>query len=351
MLSRLTQWLKLLWSHRLGRLAIQLLGTTALLWVLLTVVPFGQLVNSFRAIEPGWLVLSFALMLLSYLVNVLRWKILLSQVGISVPVVPLTRYYFLGLFFNLFLPTSAGGDVARVVEVTRRGHPGLRAFLATFQERLLGLGMFVGVGLIGAICFFSKLPTSLAWLALLSQLGLFGLSLLLLYPHMLIAIARFFTQWLPLENWAQRFPRITDSVQSLRELPPIRLGRLVILLSLSLLSALLMIGGYFAVALATGMAVSFGALCLIVPLVILIRMLPISLNGIGVGEGAFLLLCSFFGGAQSEALAVGLAVLALQTAISLLGSLELLGRALCRQKALITDFSTSQESPGPAMAS
>ncbi len=41
----------------------------------------------------------------------LRWQLLSRPLGFERTLLDYTRMYFVGMFFNLFLPTSVGGDV------------------------------------------------------------------------------------------------------------------------------------------------------------------------------------------------------------------------------------------------
>src|SRR5437870_3860502 len=46
-------------------------------------------------------------------VSARRWQLFARPLGIRVSLGRLIRYYFIGMFFNLMLPTSVGGDVVR----------------------------------------------------------------------------------------------------------------------------------------------------------------------------------------------------------------------------------------------
>src|SRR5205807_9617058 len=79
--------------------------------------------------------------------------------------------------------------------------------------------------------------------------------------------------------------------------------------------------------------IDLAAWCLVVPLVWVVRMLPVSFNGIGVGEGAFVFLAGLFAVPSDSALALSLTVLGVQTGVALVGGLLLAIRVVRGRRA------------------
>jgi choline kinase len=120
--------------------------------------------------------------------------------------------------------------------------------------------------------------------------------------------------------------RVASRLRPLTEVPPLTMGRAFRLSFHGTVSVLLGIGMCHALALGLGLEVTFLALCLVVPLVWIVRLLPVSLNGIGVGEGAFVFLLGLFAVPKGQALALALVVLGLQSSLALVGGLLLVIR-------------------------
>ena len=76
--------------------------------------------------------------------------------------------------------------------------------------------------------------------------------------------------------------------------------------------------------------ISFAELLVIIPLIYLTEALPISINGIGVRDGAFVFFFVMLGQTKEEGLAVALLVLALRYVFGLVGGLVLLISVLRR---------------------
>ena len=81
---------------------------------------------------------AFVLYILSIFIVAYRWKILLKVRDINVGMFRLTKYYFIGFFFNNFLPSSIGGDVSRIINLSSRNVPASMSFSSVFVERLIG---------------------------------------------------------------------------------------------------------------------------------------------------------------------------------------------------------------------
>lgn len=78
--------------------------------------------------------------------SALRWKILLAAAGVALPLGVATRLYFIGYFFNLFLPTTVGGDLVRGAGVPK-DVPLSVVGSSILMERVLGFGCLLGLGI------------------------------------------------------------------------------------------------------------------------------------------------------------------------------------------------------------
>ena len=102
------------------------------------------------------------------------------------------------------------------------------------------------------------------------------------------------------------------------------------LLLLAVLPAIIISYSYQVILQSIGIETSVAVLMLIVPMVWIVRLLPISLGGIGLGEGAFVLLAALAGMDRERAFAAALAVLGIQIAWSLIGGLLVVRSGLKR---------------------
>jgi glycosyltransferase 2 family protein len=327
---------------KLLRAVLQALVSVALIALLIYVAcrdtsdTSESLTAAWSHVGPQTFLLACGVFASGVLCSARRWQLLLRNQGIQEPFVRLTELYAVGLFCSLFLPTAAGGDAYRVYEVARRGRPAARVLLATLHDRLLGLGATMLVGLAAALWFHAVLPGKLLVTVLLVYVpGILAVAAVLYHGRVLGWLRRSVPNG-RLSGAAQAFfrgalgRRFTAFLRPLGEARPLSARDMFRGALLALATFVAAVAMYGIACAALDAFCGPLALCLVVSLVGVVRMLPVSLNGIGVGEGAFVFLMSLFGVAPERAVPVALVLLAVQTVMSLGGGLLLLRRMLFR---------------------
>jgi glycosyltransferase 2 family protein len=279
--------------------------------------------------DVRWLWAAVAVFFVSNLVGSWLWGRLLKMQGVVIPFPRIAAYYFVGLFFNNFLPANIAGDFARISAAREHSDSSAPVFSATLMDRMVG-------GL--AVALMAMVSVGLAWPwfhdlrvdALVT--GLFLLSVL-----MYLAVFRRdvlgWVEWpfraLRLNGLEDRIARLMDDVHAYRDRP----GELMGLLAVGLLVQIMRVMMHFSVARALGLRIPIGAIFTFVPILAAIVMLPISLNGIGVREGAAVLLFRLVGLSGAQSISFQLLTWLLAVAVSLLGGLIFVLRAPLRTAA------------------
>jgi glycosyltransferase 2 family protein len=279
-----------------------------------------------KAASPTWVAIGAAMLCAGWLVNSVRWGLLLRAAGVIENWLTLASLYFIGMFFSQILPTGAGGDAVRMWAVAHHRGKGAAVVVATLQERLVGMGVSCLLGLcIGAI-YFDHLPEK-ARLALLALLAALIVASSCLYPRIPLAVGRRIWTAFGLERWNDKpiVLRSSAVIAQIAQLPPLTVGRLLPILFVGLVGILLSIGEWWALGRAGGIEKPYAVFCLVVPLVWIVSMTP-SVGGLGVREGGFAWLMSLFGVIPRQSLAVAALYLIVQTAMAGVGGLLLLGR-------------------------
>src|SRR5262245_12292767 len=98
-----------------GRLRWLLRGLVSLGIVvyILVDVDLGALGRALADVRLGPIVGAFALYLGGQALSAYKWALIGRSVGFARPLAEYTRFYFIGMFFNLFGPSTIGGDVVR----------------------------------------------------------------------------------------------------------------------------------------------------------------------------------------------------------------------------------------------
>jgi uncharacterized membrane protein YbhN (UPF0104 family) len=97
----------------------------------------------------SWVLVSFFLIILSLIIRAFRWSLLLRGLGVRIRFTRLAELYFIGNFFNTFLPSGFGGDIVRVWEVAR-DVPSSVAAGTVLLDRLTGLIMLFVMALLSS---------------------------------------------------------------------------------------------------------------------------------------------------------------------------------------------------------
>ena len=106
-----------------------------------------------RSWQPGpdGIALAIALIVLALLVSAIKWRILLRAQVATISLPYLFNTYLVGLFFNNFLPSNVGGDVARIADIAKRTGKAPEATASVIGERLisgLALALTALIGLL-----------------------------------------------------------------------------------------------------------------------------------------------------------------------------------------------------------
>jgi hypothetical protein len=244
-----------------------------------------------------------------------RWQRVLATFDSETRLPNLVSHYLAGQFVGNFLPSTIGGDVLRISRLSNSSTvPGTSVFASVVIERLTGWIVLPLLTLAGLL-----LKPSLLGLGVASRLAL-GLSLgtLVLLAGILVAAAhprvagRFATN----EGWTRFIGAVHLGVDSLRRRPQAAAGILGVATVYQLSPVL---AAWFATR-ALGLHLPVVALLAFVPMVAIAQVLPLSLNGLGIREGAFVIFLGPLGVSTGQAVAVGLIVYALTLAVSLLGA-------------------------------
>ena len=248
---------------------------------------------------------AFLMLLLAQVLSSVRWWIMARTVSFQGPWSTYLGFYYVGMFFNLFLPTGIGGDLFKAHFLSREEGRRIMALFTVVGDRFFGLIAMLLLGGAAVTLWSGLLPEPFAGFLTVSSLlilgGLAGLPLL----------QRAIRHYLP------RLSRHLEGLLILWRHPK----RLFCVLGLSFSLQILGMG---AVALLGGginihLPLSFYFASL--PLIGIITLIPISFNGIGVREGAFVYFFGLKGIAAEPAFGLGLLFFSVQVGLSLIGGI------------------------------
>lgn len=296
------------------------IGAAAILWLLRGVEGAAAL-NSIGRAEGGWLLIAMFAQFGSKACWLYRWKVLLSSIGSAPKTLELGRLLLVGLFFNNFLPSSVGGDLARGLGLAASGVPRATAAASVLADRLVGLFALALTGILGATLGRLLAPGEGPWTA--AALLSFGTAVgvgTLFHPRALLFYGKL--PFLSKEAGpARKARRLLDAGRLLAGEGGALRRALVLSLGLSAFSTIY----HGAIGRSLGIGIPFAAYFVIVPAVMLVSSLPITLNGLGIREVGFVQLLTAQGASRADATAFALLAFLGTLGFSIAGGLLLLG--------------------------
>ena len=262
----------------------------------------------------GWALFAVAIYVFGQLMSAFRWWLIGRSVGLGGRYVDYARYYFIGMFFMSFGPSTLDGDFIRGLYLAEGGGRRGRAFNSVLFDRLNGLVILVAIGA-AAFLIFPQYRTLAPEFTLMFWITLGFASALLVgwaLAPWLVRLA------LPADHKIRRFVEV--------DLGPFWTdrGMLVSTSVVSFFFHLVQILGQWAVSRALGITIPFSYIAVFHPLVSAVASIPVSFSGIGLREGGYLYFLTKFGVDQPSAVAYGVLWLLVIIINSLLGGLVFL---------------------------
>lgn len=299
-------------------LGVRLVVSAAMLIVLVAQVPsfdLDELIPRWTAGTAVWLGVAATLTLAGIVLSAVRWQKVLEALDIPARLPRLVSHSLAGQFVSNVLPTTIGGDVLRVSRLSRDTGESPGTFASVVLERLTGWLVLPVITIVG----FAVNPElrhlgSATGVALMLALGTLGLLVAVLAVAGSDRVGgRFATR----AGWRRFAGAVHLGIIRLRSHPSAAANVLVAGFAYQIALVLA------AVAAANALGVrpaGLTALLAFFPAVLIAQVLPISMSGLGVREGAFVLFLRPLGVAQEEAIALGLLLYLLNVAVSLLGA-------------------------------
>lgn len=226
-------------------------------------------------ISPAFLLGALGCLLVGLVISAWRWGRALAMHQLSFPFRFLLRVVAVGFFFNNFLPTMVGGDAYRAYRTLPASGRRSRPVSALAVDRGVGFIVLLAMGAIGAVEWIDRAPIAqpLAILYLIGTgAGAFGMCALQF-------------------GWFRQIARKPGSrplqaISANLDLLHHRGRDWLALLAASLAFQLISVGIIYALFRSLGADIDFWACAIIATTAGLAAVLPLSINGIGVVEGA-----------------------------------------------------------------
>lgn len=255
---------------------IKLIVSAVLLYLIVRNIDVQATATAAARIPLLTLTTALLLQIASNCVATSRWYVIMNKIGVSGSFFFFLRSFFKGAFFNQGLPTSIGGDGLRIIDATRIAAHKEDAVFGVFIDRVIGLAGLLLLNIAALLINHTLLPANI-YLPLLGILTLLFLGLVALY----------FLRRMPLftaDNLMGYLGRLSIRYHQVYSSAP----AILLQTGLSVLTHLLAMTAFYILGNGLGLHYPLMVYLALVPPVILLTILPVSLAGWGIREGAMI---------------------------------------------------------------
>lgn len=272
--------------------AVVTIGLLVLLW---QVADGADAARVLLSANPWWLAAALLTLTVHTVLASTRWRVTAGALGL-----PLTRWhalreYYLAQLVNQTVPGGVVGDAGRAVR--SRGQAGLTvATQAVIVERLAGQ-IAVLIVMVFAVVATTAIPGGLEWPGWLLGLAAAITAGAVVGLALLLAAGRLPGRWGP-------------RIRELASTAAVALVGRTVIARQALLSAgttLCILAAFAFCARAVGLSLPVGAIVTLVPLILLTMLIPVTISGWGLREGATTALLPLAGATASASLATSVA--------------------------------------------
>lgn len=290
--------------------------SAGLLWYLLARAEISAITASLGNVETIWLLVAFLLLIVGKFLSAYRWQMLLQAHHIMIPMRTLVASLYVGQFFNSFLPSTIGGDAIRAYDTAHYSQKTTRSVTTIFLDRLIGISALAFLGILAlAIGLWSRQEVGSFTALIALTFGGCILTLTGTFSERVAAQLERVLRRLKLGKLARKIRPVHAAFLTLKNQPV----RLLIAFLISFLLQVNVVLYYYYVSLALDLGIPLIFFFLIIPIILVILLVPFSINGIGLREGAYVFFLGMLNTPAEEAIALSLLGFGLMLTQTLVG--------------------------------
>mgnify|MGYP005843805659 CR=1 FL=1 len=292
---------------------IRLIVSAALLALIAVRMDWNQFFELVRRSSPPLLLIALGVSVLAIVLSAYKWGIVLSSLNLEAPFGILVSSYFVGLFFNNFLPTNIGGDVVRAAHLARISQNAPAAVASVVAERVIAASSLGLVSLIALAIDYQKVERFVILIAAFGVLCAGMIAACLAGNAIGRGVKR--ARFAAADKISEALTSLSASLKN-----PSMVARV---LALSIAFHAMVVAINALIFRAMGLDVPLIVLLAFIPVISAVSMLPVSINGLGVREASYAYFFGISGVSTAQAVAASLAFYALVTLTSLVGGIIL----------------------------
>ncbi len=268
------------------KICLKLIISIVILCLIFFSVDIESCLAALSNIDIKVFVLLVLLYVIGQIISALKWKVIAERLGFKNNFFTYVKFYFKGMFFNTFLPTNVGGDVMKIAYLKKNDDNSAaieRAFVSVVTDRLSGVLVLVILAFVGVLCINTN---DILRLLIISA-----------------TLAVIFCLLLVLFLCCKKYEFENNILQKVIYYNKLFINRSIIpILLLSLCFHLLVIVIHILIGKTMHLDINLYYYLILYPVTAIAASLPVSLNGIGIKEAAYMYILNLISVTPSQGL-------------------------------------------------
>jgi glycosyltransferase 2 family protein len=302
---------------------VKIIFTILLLILVLKSVDLFKISHDLKAFNLKSLILILVLCWIGQLFCSKRWHILATSLQMQGSYRSFVKLYFVGMFFNIGLPSLIGGDFIKAYLVSRRSGKPLQIGLASvLQDRAAGLISLLIYGSLAIIAHPISWRGFPLWVAYLLSWAAIAVTL-----WIVMAGEKFYGKFINADRQTpgQKILKGLAQFHQALGMSYLKAGQLLRITLYSLINSCLVLWAFQLITVAAGQPVGLIPFFALFPLITLATMLPFTFGGLGLRELVYMEALSLIGIPKDQGFIISLATSAMFLLCNLSGIIFLPG--------------------------
>lgn len=192
---------------------------------------------------------------------------------------------FVGLFYNLMLPSAVGGDMVKAFYAYKHSGKKIESATSILLDRLLGFVAIIAMAWVGLMCFSKEATNAYINYAVYGACGVLVFVIAFFASKRFARIFKGLARFIPKEKWKKQLAEVYHAIYGYRH----HQGPVLMAVLLSFAGQAVFISMNYLLALAIGAEIDYWKFFILIPVINIVSMAP-SIGGLGVREASVLYL-------------------------------------------------------------
>jgi uncharacterized protein (TIRG00374 family) len=287
---------------KIAVLFLSIVITAVLLFFLFRQVDKKSLFEIIKKSDKLLLFFAFLISSLNYILGFYRWHMLLKVLKINLSVKRIITSFSGGIFFNVFLPSTIGGDLVRSMDLSAHTQKPAEILSTVFLDRLSGYIGLVIVTLVALLFGWKFIEDATVFGTLLFIVGLLIAVLLVLFNNFLYRKINSMLNSADSGKIRDLLTNLHQKIYYFREHKSVMLKNIFISILIQTVAPL----AFYFISLSLGIDTNIACFFIFLPIIGAITLLPISIGGLGLRDASTIFFFSKVGVSKDVSFAMSL---------------------------------------------